>query len=354
MGDKQERGVVYLAMRKDIYIEEAFLSAASVRERHPDLPITLFTDLPEHPLLALDMVSEAVPIDSRVGYGGPIGGVQLDRIEALRNSPYRLTLHLDGDTRVRAPSLDPLFEALEELDIAIAEAAVDRSISRKQVGRVMFNNGVIAFRDTPAVAALLAEWKAIAQRNFDRANEEASPEHPLLEHIADPEQRRHLLFLDQVAMVEIFSPEVNKHGLVYSILGEAWNFRGAPGQRRLFGPVMIDHQPVLRNHIWPDLLMVARGLWGRGLEAAAFHVYRHVMRRKLAEMEGFPRPILIAELRNDLVGHNGDQTALFDRLAALGSGPSALDDQLRAAVMHAKIGQKDEATAICQTLAPGG
>jgi len=154
-------------------------------------------------------------------------------------------------------------------------------------------------------------------------------------------------------MVEIFSPEVNKHDLSYAILGEAWNYRGAPGKRRLFGPPMVDHEPVLRTRLWPDLLLVARDLWSRGNETTAFGIYHHVMRRQLSALEGFPRPVLLAELRNDLVEPGGDG-APFDRLAALESDPPDLDERLRAAVMHAKIGQKDEALAICQGLARSG
>ena len=109
--------------------------------------------------------------------------------------------------------------------------------------------------------SLFAEWLALTERNFARATNEAAPEHPLLDHIADPEKRRQLLLLDQLAMVEIFSPEVNKHDLSYAILGEVWNFRGEPGKRRLFGGPMIDHQPGLRVRLWFDMLLVAYGFW---------------------------------------------------------------------------------------------
>lgn len=161
--------------------------------------------------------------------------------------------------------------------------------------------------------------------------------------------------MDQLALVEIFSPEVNKHDLSYAILGEAWNYRGAPGKRRLFGPPMIDHEPVLRIRLGPDLLLVARDLWNRGKEAAAFGVYRHVMRRQLSALEDFPRPVLLAELRNDLAEPGGGgEGAIFDRLAAQEAAPPDLDECLRAAVKHAKIGQKDEARAICQGLAGTG
>ena len=171
----------------------------------------------------------------------------------------------------------------------------------------------------------------------------------------DPERRRKLMFLDQLAMVEIFSPEVNKYGLSYAILGEAWNFRGEPGKRRLFGGPMIDHQPGLRVRLWFDMLLVAFGFWKRGNKPAAFGVYRHVMRRRVSELEGFQRPVLLAELRKFLATPEASGgSAAFDQLAELESAPPDFDEHLRAAVMHAKIGQRDHALAICRSLTGAG
>ena len=45
----EKAGIVYVATRREHYLAEAFLSAHSVKDFAPDLPITLFTDLPQSP-----------------------------------------------------------------------------------------------------------------------------------------------------------------------------------------------------------------------------------------------------------------------------------------------------------------
>ena len=57
-------GVVYVATRREHYLAEAFLSAHSVKAFEADLPVTLFTDLPESPFASAPCFDNVEPIQT--------------------------------------------------------------------------------------------------------------------------------------------------------------------------------------------------------------------------------------------------------------------------------------------------
>ena len=91
---------------------------------------------------------------------------QLDRIRALRNSPYEYNLHLDTDTRVLTPEFPELFRLLDDIDIGMAICQPDVSKCAQMTGLPMFNVGFILFRKSPGVLALLEAWENLARENF--------------------------------------------------------------------------------------------------------------------------------------------------------------------------------------------
>src|SRR5216684_1875167 len=95
-----ERGIVYVAVKRDRYVEEAFLSADSVKQRFPSLSITLFTDRPQHALCATDRFDAIEEISSATGFASSWAEGLLSRARCLRRTPYARTLHIDTDTRV--------------------------------------------------------------------------------------------------------------------------------------------------------------------------------------------------------------------------------------------------------------
>lgn len=107
-------GIVYVATNHDRYIKEAFLSADSIKQRNPDLPVTLFTDLPDHALCKTDRFDGVMPIVGVQGIGSRWAGGQLNRLRCLTRTPYVRTLHLDTDTRVLTEELPSLFTLLDE------------------------------------------------------------------------------------------------------------------------------------------------------------------------------------------------------------------------------------------------
>jgi hypothetical protein len=283
-----ERGIVYVAVKQDRYVEEAFLSADSVKQRFPSLSITLFTDRPRHALCATDRFDAIEEISSLSGFASSWAEGLLSRARCLRRTPYARTLHIDTDTRVLTEELPALFDILDDIDVAMVETAVDDSYSRQHFGRRMFNGGLVLYRRNERIWAWLEAWAAASEQNFHLASQTPLPPVPILSHVAAEDVRRRLLFNDQISLVEILSPEVNRFDLALKILDYSWNHRGSrlPGNNR--APVRILHAPALKGLTHADILSVAftwrRG--GRSAEATALYEY---IASKYADTEGLPR-----------------------------------------------------------------
>jgi hypothetical protein len=250
-------GILYVATRQDRYVEAAFLSAQSVRQLYPDLPIALFTDRPGHPLCRASHFSVIETVLPAAGIASSWAGGQLDRLRCLTRTPFDRTLHIDSDTRVLTRELPALFDRLAAADVAMVETAIDDSYSRAQFGRRMFNAGLLLYRRSDRVTAFLSAWIALSARNFAAAGEASLPAFALLDHVRDVDIRRKLLFMDQLSLVEILSPEVNAFDLGLVVLDHAWNHRGSRLPENNRGAVRIWHDPSLRERTMQDLAALA-------------------------------------------------------------------------------------------------
>lgn len=252
--NRTNMGMVYVATRRPHYVAEAFLSAHSARDFIPDLPITLCTDLHQLPFARSPCFSSLVPLETRRRYRSLWAEGQLDRIRALRNSPYDHNLHLDTDTRVLTPEFPELFRLLDDIDIGMAICQPDVSKCAQMTGLPMFNVGFILFRKSPGVMQLLEAWENLTRENFELANLDVPPKTAVTGHLDDPELRRELLFMDQTSFVQLLSPEVNRFGLRLQIMDEAWNFRSTGRGRTFDRPVKISHHPELRGRLGEDIV----------------------------------------------------------------------------------------------------
>ncbi|HEX9939369.1 MAG TPA: hypothetical protein VGB15_19665 [Longimicrobium sp.] len=221
-GTTQDRGVIYVAAHRPSCVAEAVASAESLRRIHPNLPVTLFTDLPG------DLEVSPGPFTSVVrrrwceAEHGCRGG-RICKLSALADSPYERTVFVDTDTRIRQP-IDSLFGLLDEVEIAITEATV--SFSRNQWKSRMYNSGVIAFRRTDQVRRMLADWKLTLCYHMELMAAGPSSVPAYFGHIDDIPMRHRLLKFDQIALVQHFSPEYNPYELRVKILDHSWNHRG--------------------------------------------------------------------------------------------------------------------------------
>jgi hypothetical protein len=249
-----QAGIVYVATRKENYVAEAFLSAHSAKDLMPNLPITLFTDMVDSVFCKGHCFDKVVPIATQTNYRSRWADGQLDRIKCLIQSPYERTLHIDTDTRIQTAEIKAFFKKLDSIDIAMAECQMDASVSASHYGHPMFNVGVILYKKSDNVIRLFDEWRALTTVHFDLANLDVVPPVDCLPHIDDQELRRELLFMDQLSMVQLLSPEVNKLELRLEILPEAWNYRGSGKDRVFKQAIKINHHPSLRSRLGEDII----------------------------------------------------------------------------------------------------
>lgn len=250
-------GVVYVASKADRYVEEAFLSADSIKQRYPKMPVTLFTDRQENPLCKTDRFDQVTAINGISGFASSSAEGKLNRLSCLLRSPYSNTLYLDTDTRILTGEVRVLFDLLKDHDVGMVETSVDDSFSRRHVGQPMFNSGVIIFRRNDRTQMWLTEWVAVSTRNFLMASQSPIPINAPLAHIVDESLRRRLLFMDQVSHAEILSPAINKIGLSCITLDYSWNHRGSRLPENNRAPVRILHSPALKILVHADLLAAA-------------------------------------------------------------------------------------------------
>ena len=84
-----KRGVLYVATKHPVYVEEAFLSAASIKRRHPDLPITLFTDQTDSPLCGAGVFDDVRPVGTVTGVSSAWSEGQLHRLNPTAATVWR-------------------------------------------------------------------------------------------------------------------------------------------------------------------------------------------------------------------------------------------------------------------------
>ncbi len=113
-------GVVYIAVVKDgksteqalhTQLRMARMSVISMRKVHPNIHITLYTNLPTKP-------SDLYLFDSIVTSGRPLGNLWAYKHKCLEETPYDRTLHIDADTYIM-DDISEVFDVLDRFDLAI-------------------------------------------------------------------------------------------------------------------------------------------------------------------------------------------------------------------------------------------
>jgi len=350
-------GVVYVATKDDRFVEEAVLSAATLKRQAPGLPAWLYTDRTDCALARLDVFDRVVAIESCDDYEDASAGAKIDRLRVLADPPFARCLQIDTDTRILSPRIAEAFGFLEAVDIAMVECHPDGSISRGLYGRPMFNGGFILFRRNAKTAALFEAWRDLSDRHFrlaDRADlTGVAADCPYLAHVPEGEDRRTLLRRDQLALAQLFSPETNRFDLDYAQLSEGWNFRGAGKHRKLMEPVIVDHRNAYKLRTTQDLLALAYARFAAGDRKAASLVYNHVLARHAPELAEAPAAALIHGFKT---AENGAFAAIGEAAAAAlaaapgEAAPQWLASALRMAALHLRAGQKEPALKLGEAI----
>ena len=150
---KGSKGVIYIVQDSEEYLRECIFSAKSVKKYHPELPITLFTNL---------KVGKSVNCFNSVVFSDTKLHPFKSKVYHIAASPYEKTLFLDTDTQALLPIID-LFQLLENHDIALAhepyKGNYEECKKAKDFANVKaFNTGVILFSYTPKMYSFLTSW----------------------------------------------------------------------------------------------------------------------------------------------------------------------------------------------------
>lgn len=249
-------GIVYIASIEERALEEAFLSAAGVKNLAPSLPVTLLTDEPGHPLCRLGVFDQVMPIE-RAEIPLPAGTQgKLLSLRSLMKTPYERTLHLDTDMRVLTADVVKLFELLNDADVALAEASLD-SYACFHTRRRIYNPSLILYRLNGKTESWLSEWATLSERNIQKAGQAVLPPLPSSSPIKDETVRRKLLGMGQISLLELLSPDANRFHLDVRPLDYSWNHYGSTLPENNRQPARIKYWLDIKKATRPDLLLLA-------------------------------------------------------------------------------------------------
>lgn len=160
-------GVVYVvyinknkpSIPKDHFFKEAICSVKSLKQTHPNLPVTLYTD-----------VNPKIKEFDNVIIISPDNRARL-KFEYVYKSPYHYTLYIDSDTKI-VGSLIEHFQLLERFDLAAVHDACRAVPERCKIWKAYGNipnsfgeycSGLIFFRKSPVVENFFKVW----QKNYN-------------------------------------------------------------------------------------------------------------------------------------------------------------------------------------------
>jgi hypothetical protein len=167
-----DRGALFCATGSFCYLEAALISALSLRQHEPHLPITLFTDCPqwqEVDLRGTGISLRLVQPDLPEGAEAFSSRWLKTRLASL--SPYRESLYVDADMLTMQP-LGPLWQSLEQAPIGLVldirplvslcghVDASEKSFTLEAIGgdAPQFNGGLILWRAGEPTATLFQHW----------------------------------------------------------------------------------------------------------------------------------------------------------------------------------------------------
>ena len=149
---EKTKGVIYIATGKR-YVDEALVSAASLKKHIPNLPITLFTDV--------DVKSKY--IDNVVKINNPKYTFE-DKVRYINKSPYDYTIYLDTDTYL-CDDVSELFDLFDKFDMAIARFPMEEGSNINGIPKsfVLLDTGIILFKKSSKTKKFFLNWAKLYQ-----------------------------------------------------------------------------------------------------------------------------------------------------------------------------------------------
>lgn len=200
-----KKGVLYACTGVKL-LEEAIISAKSVRNYNSFIEIVIYTDNIE--------IAENSGVFNRVYKISKPTHSNQDKIWPLYESPFDQTLFLDSDTKV-LDNIENMFDLLSKYDIAIAHAPIRVGpVDYAEVREIPnifteFNTGVILYRKNERTIQLFKNWEKILKSNL-------SSKRPKLPD--QPAFRQSLWEMDNINLY-ILPPEYNLRTLMPYFIG---------------------------------------------------------------------------------------------------------------------------------------
>jgi hypothetical protein len=201
-------GVIYHAVGEQ-YINEALYSAESLKQKHPDTSISIFSDQ--------DVNSENIDENVQTSSAATKKEHRIDRITRLMQSPYEKTLYLDSDTYI-ASDISHVFKMLERFDIcgSIAPARIPDIGENEFETKVppsfpMLNAGVLLYKSQQVIPTF-ERWKELYHQYIDGQSKDI--------HFGDQTSFREALYQSDI-QIGILPAEYNcRFSYPGSIMGE--------------------------------------------------------------------------------------------------------------------------------------
>jgi lipopolysaccharide biosynthesis glycosyltransferase len=159
-----KRGLIYIVFGQKA-LNMAKISFKSFKQHNPQVPVTIFTDLPD---MAKDFDyiheysnEELLDIDCLFKRTNKFSSL---KVRFLKMSPYDQTLYLDADTFVKG-DLDEIFTLLDTYEFVVTLDSDKRSDGKKMYNinltsndPTLVNCGVFAYKKTNIIEQFLDLW----------------------------------------------------------------------------------------------------------------------------------------------------------------------------------------------------
>jgi hypothetical protein len=146
-----DQGVIYVATG-ELFVKMAAMSAVSVKDHNPGLPVHIFTDCDTASYGCFDSATRISDPHSR------------SKVDYVSETPYQRTLFLDADTWV-CEDITHMFELLDRYDIALSYDDGRARRPKRYAGGPApktfqpFNSGVILYKRSDKTLKLFDSWK---------------------------------------------------------------------------------------------------------------------------------------------------------------------------------------------------
>jgi hypothetical protein len=181
---KADRGALFCGSGSFNYLEAALISALALRKHEPDLPITVFSDLPGLDYINLEDTSIAICLVlPEVEPGSNTFSSRWVKTRLAKLSPYCNSLYVDADMLAMQP-LGDLWQVLDRAPIGLVRdrlplvslcdhvAQEEKTLTLDAVGgdATHFNSGLILWRSEQATDSLFDHWHQ-QWRRFSRQDQ---------------------------------------------------------------------------------------------------------------------------------------------------------------------------------------